>query len=454
MDQAESSPVVAGHRASRRKMLTGAAIGAAGLAGGVLAYPRAASAATVSPTYLAPSGDTSGATDVANINAYFSSGADVALYLISGVYYINEPIIMNYDQQSLRGVQYGYTTSIVSTATSPQTAMIIAGNTQVIEQCDIRDLALYGAYSASNTNSGHGIAAAIEAGTIQNVAVQDVSGDAFHFENNINTNYLDSMVMINCYGVTPGGCGLYIDKYLTSSEFFACHFAGGVTSLGGTYGMHVLGGGMKFIACHPFGFTNYGLYLDNAREIQVIGGEYESNGVRNIVIINSSTNCRISGISSYFSTAFGTPTIVSDILVENSTAIDIESCNLAAGGSGSGIEFSGAPNSSAAGNRILASPYNGDIPPHGILNDAGAGVSNYLSIRDNYITGQGTGNSAIAVGGGQHCSVRGNKIFTADFIAEGTGGNYNIFTDNDAYAYGTGGVHIVGANTISANNIT
>ena len=229
------------------------------------------------------------------INAAIAAAAAAptggTVYFPAGLYKTTGPLeLVSGGNVMFRGVNYSSTGStIVSAATSSQAGMLILGTTSAgVENVSVRDLAFKG-----NSNSGHGIISRVEIGLFENVVVQSPSGDCFHFSwDGLATTNLDSIVMTNCYGQFPGGAGLFTDQYLTSSEFYACHFAGAPTSAhGGTYGMHIQGSpGLKFLNCHPFFFTLNGLFLDGALFAQVDGGEYESNGGTHIQVSNSAKN--------------------------------------------------------------------------------------------------------------------------------------------------------------------
>lgn len=307
--------------------------------------------------WITPSGDTTGAIDTSAIQSAIDAGARVVL--TPGTFFINQPIAWDADNVSLQGSGYGFGTTLHCAFTSPQQAMIIAGNSKVVQYADIRNLYLAG---NSNANSGHGILYRGEVGTIQNVQVQKVSGDGFHCSaGDLVAAPVDSLVMINCYADRPAGNGLWTDSWQTSSEFVACHFAGGLAgSPGGTHGIFAQGGNLKFIACHPFLFANGGAVF-TGNKTQVIGGEYETNpasgiafiganggivkgtihygntGGQEILVSSSSTGIIIDG-AQFYSTGVTVAAVVGDGTVSHCKVVNCDAP------SGKGINFTAGAN--------------------------------------------------------------------------------------------------------------
>lgn len=402
--------------------------------------------------WIAPSGDTTGVVDTTLINALFASGCMV-VHLLPGVFYINAPIIINTNWQSLRGPAYGPAATITCAATSAIAGMIILGTTATApEHLSVCDLQLFG-----NANSGHGIISRTENGLIQNVIVQNMSGDGFHFSWDAITppSFLDSMTMINCYAVANGGAGMFADKYLTSSEFFGCRFTGttGTGGYGGTYGMHLQGADLKFFGCHPFFFAQGGLFIDAGTDIQVFGGEYESNAVAQI-IIDTSQRTLIDGVHCYVTnTVSGIVSQPRDIWLKDvTTYCTVKKCRLSGAPTFAAVEVGGdVANSIIKTNTISPSEFTAVSPPRGIVTDAGgAGQANNIS--GNTIHCTGVGDNAIDLAATKYNVVNANIVLTADNISEATGGDFNIITSNNL-GIGPGAIVTTGAHTIVANNI-
>jgi hypothetical protein len=143
MDQPDSSRA-AHYGASRRRMLTGAAFGATGLAGAVLASSNPARAATLSaPDWtVSPSGDMTGATDRANIQAALADNGFVQL--VAGTYYINAPLELTASNQVLCGAGHFATVIQLASGFAGSIQGITAGIFITSWNCQVRHLSLAG----------------------------------------------------------------------------------------------------------------------------------------------------------------------------------------------------------------------------------------------------------------------------------------------------------------------
>ena len=396
--------------------------------------------------WLPPSGDTSGATDAANIAAAYALGC-LHVHLLPGTFYVDAAINMDTDYQTIEGSPYGFGSVIESVATSDQTGIIVLGSTaDGVSQPRVANLALKG-----NAYAGHGIVSRAENPCIENVFVQDITGDGLHFSwDGLATTYLDSANVSNVTVENVTGRGCYIDTYLTESEFYALRLSGPTEApdFGGTYGIENSGHAIKFVNCHPFGFADGGYYGNADTHTQITGGSYESNGGPHIAF-DGSTGCKATGFTTYFSTTFtGTVPDMDVHVYGQSSWIEISACTVAGGSSNAGVELNDVSQVTLAGVQVKPSPFNSDLPAHAIENDAGSG-SSYLTVDHCTVQGPGTGASTIAIGGATHSIVNACIVTTADDIIEGTGGDYNIFTSNIAAAVSTVGTH-----TVAANNVT
>lgn len=169
---------------------------------------------------LQPSGDTTGATDLANINALVNL-AGVA-YLGKGTFYINGPI------------------TLASAAN-----VIGAGmNATIINQVSTTS---HGLYSADNYRFG-------EIRDLQLVGPSSGSGDGIHLDK--VTAGPASVLMSNVFVLHFGGHGVYMNTPITSTLI-------GVRSQNnGGDGFHTVGGtSVAFVACYGNGNTGKGYYL-------------------------------------------------------------------------------------------------------------------------------------------------------------------------------------------------
>jgi hypothetical protein len=196
-----------GRRALLARSAGLAAIAAAGGVAGSAFGPVTSAAAATSATfgesiYLTPSGDTTGATDVAAINDAFSSYVDVVL--LPGTYYIDGPITVP------SGVTFGSFTPAAGNPIAnygkgplPLTAAVIEGTsgfsgTAMIELSsagsqaggsNILGIALDGSSLASGT-SVHGIeiTGAVANCLLRDVTIYKPTGDGVHMASNSDGN--------------------------------------------------------------------------------------------------------------------------------------------------------------------------------------------------------------------------------------------------------------------------
>jgi hypothetical protein len=164
-------------------MLTGAAFGAAGLAGAVLSAGPARAAAASSPAdwTISPSNDESGATDQANIQNALTAGGFVQL--VAGTYYINTPLNLNSDNTVLCGA--GHFASVIQLAAGfscgTQTPTQISAQTFTAGifitnwNCQVRHLSL-GGLGSTDATAITGIEVMSGFATIEDVDVSLFSG--------------------------------------------------------------------------------------------------------------------------------------------------------------------------------------------------------------------------------------------------------------------------------------
>jgi hypothetical protein len=134
--------------------------------------------------YVAASGDTTGVTDVANINAaitLLSAGNGGTVILLPGTFYRNASIIIDSDFIILEG-QGSAATNLLAAAAGVSGAAVIVGNTHALSGSGVKGLQISdnGGGGVPVTGSTHGIVFAVDAGILEDVVVQCVTGDCFH----------------------------------------------------------------------------------------------------------------------------------------------------------------------------------------------------------------------------------------------------------------------------------
>lgn len=156
-------------------MLTGAALGAAGLAGSMLSSgpARAATASSTPDWTVSPSGDTTGAADQANIQSALADNGFVQL--VAGTYYINAPLELSSANNVLCGA--GHFTTVIQLASgfSGSIQGITAGIFITNWNCQLLHLSLAGLGSTYAT-AITGIEVMSGSATIEDVDVALFSG--------------------------------------------------------------------------------------------------------------------------------------------------------------------------------------------------------------------------------------------------------------------------------------
>jgi hypothetical protein len=182
-------------------------------------------AASVSPSTvgLRPSGDVTGAKDLANINAAIAAlSAGGVLLLSPGTFYVNAAIVLP---------------SGVSVQGSGMNATII---NQV-------STTAHGLYSADNYRYG-------EIRDLQIVGPASGTGDGIHFDK--STAGPADLLLANLFIRTMGGHGVYLNTAIVST------LIGVRSQSNGGDGFHTVGGtSMSFLGCYANGNTGKGYYL-------------------------------------------------------------------------------------------------------------------------------------------------------------------------------------------------
>ncbi len=193
------------------------------------------------PVYIPPSGDTSGATDVAAINVALAGGGSVQLIEapLNAPYYVNAPIVMS-SQSRLWGAQwwagsqsdsYGAGsggsggTVIVATPGFTGPGVISMVNTTSTQYYGV-DLAGFTleCYEVS-TPGVHGIVCegAWGAGFIRGVTVHRPPGDCFHFEAGASPYVPDEWIFDSCKAsASRNGNGFFVVQ-LPDAVFINCN---------------------------------------------------------------------------------------------------------------------------------------------------------------------------------------------------------------------------------------
>jgi len=261
------------------------------------------------------------------------------------------------------------------------------------------------------------------------------------------------------HSIFPGGCGMTIEPTSENCEFIRCVVNGGMNldTPRGTYGFRAYGNIIKFLLCHAYYNQNDGLTVNltgleniGSGQVQVIGGEYETNGEN--------------GISLYYA-YYGQVTDAvfyanynQSVLLhacDRTTLTGLASQYIAGAAS---PEFQHIYANSSSRTRITGSRFE--------LGDATAIIINGYSpgtvVQDNTIFGldpSEPGANAVRLAGCSGVSVIGNTVDRPILEDTTPGGDFNgiwgnrILNTNNAVGAALAGVTTNGAHTVAYENL-
>jgi hypothetical protein len=290
-------------------------------------------ASAVTHLVVAPSGDTTGATDVAAINAAIGSG-NVAVQLKAGTYYVNAPVVLQKNTH-LAGV--GMRVTIIQLANSSSCNVVenfvspdgIVGNAEFVA---IRDMTIDG-NNAHQTGPSCGIHFATNpqysAATndecydphneVSNVFIVNTRNDAVNtygrgehrftnvvayecWGNGFNIGSSDTF-LIGCSAGNIGLAGFYLatsNAILTACKAFVC---GTVTSASGI-GFNVPNSNsITMSSCYAQDNKACGFSLDGAQQVTLSACVADSNSVAGVgdysgLHLNNASYCTVTGFLS------------------------------------------------------------------------------------------------------------------------------------------------------------
>lgn len=370
-------------------------------------------------------------TGIAAALASVSSGNPVTLLFPcvgSGAYTIASTIFIDQDKVTLLGLGTRSGAPSIFVASDLSYAIVV-GKTKNVNDCLIQGLTLVGLNSTTST--GGGINFRCSGGAIKQTKVSNFGGTGINvaaFSGNIFEVLLED-VKLQQNGMNTGtpGDNLVLASSISDCEYIRVISSGNTAKNTTQNGFNVSGGNQKFIQCHAYFCSNAGL-INNAGNTQVIGGEWETNGLYGIesngsgpLIVTGATigNNGSAGVAIF--NAGSARVTVSDCMFAANTFQDVFSNS-----SGTGV--------------ISGNTCTGTIQAIGF----GAGADGYV-ISDNILNA--TTSTVISMAG-THCAIHDNLLPSGN-IVEVTGANNNDIHDN---ILESGSVTIVGASTIVRNN--
>lgn len=190
---------------------------------------------------VAPSGDTSGATDTSAINTVAQGGK--AALLQNGTYYITH--LLPDSLGAIAGVGLATVLQAVSGTTGYAIALKTPASTYGVTLRDFKlipDTGSLGGVQIDNTGFTSGAGETDSMHTLENVYVQNAGGDGFHLDNAVR-----SIRMTRCTQYGAGGYGFYVGVGCTDSPFTGC-----ISGPSVSHGWYVLGWNNYFSSCKGF----------------------------------------------------------------------------------------------------------------------------------------------------------------------------------------------------------
>lgn len=299
-------------------LLTGVVAQGTGLFGGSNAANTTAAAALESaqaagnvPVMVLPSGDTSGTTDQAAIQALLTAGIPVVLGV--GLYYIKKPLVMQVNGNRIygsggctpsgddAGANLGTRIVVTSTFSNPSfstwaTAAIICidgdpgTGTVKISGGRLRDFWIDGSSSPAGVD-GVALYGPANAVQLQRVGVDQATGNAFGLYNDAGSGTApDGTHWQDCVAQSCGGSGWF--GQLTDASVVNCH----AQTCGGD-GFAITGGNNQFLNCRSDLNTNHGYVIDHPGGSDgfddynlLVGCTTQRNAKNGLLVTNSSAS--------------------------------------------------------------------------------------------------------------------------------------------------------------------
>jgi len=237
---------------------------------------------------IGPSGDTTGATDTAAINAV--AGAGGTALLTNGTYYVTHLL------PGSSGAIIGTGPNTLLQAVSGTTGYAIALKTPASTQ----QIMLAGFTLKPNTgtlggilidNTGYGTSSDSQH-TLENIYILDAGADAFHFGANAR-----SMRVTNCRQYNAVGAGFWLEAGCTDSAFTGC-----ISGPSTQYAWNVAGWNNFFTSCKGFYAGWNGSVFDTSHSAWEITGDYNTfascsaqNGALHGFNLNGCSNVAMAG---------------------------------------------------------------------------------------------------------------------------------------------------------------
>ena len=264
--------------------------------------------------------------------------------------------------------------------------------------------------------------------------------------------------LINCYAEMIGRHGYYLDWNYSSCELLVCR-AQGASSKPGTggsnFGFLLYGTVLKLVLCHAYAFNAYGLqvgdsFVYTAGPVTVIGGEYETNTLGGISIVENNSPVYLNGLNLYGN---GNGSSGADIFLGyGSTSVNIIGCMFRTSSQNNALKQIYMYQSSYI--YITECLFFYPAVAQNIFIDGQSGSCSYIFIRNNRMQTFDAGSQSVLLNGDvTYSEVSGNTTDTTikESAASATP-DHNVIRNNVLVPGNSATVTIVGTHSRAYNN--
>lgn len=394
--------------------------------GSTMFFPDTQTLVTNVQDFGASPGNTAAQNDAAFTSAIAAVAGGGAVLIPFGTYNKSTSIIIDNDNISLIGLGTRLGSPTIQILGADPTFALVVGNTKNVNNVLIEGLNFQGL--ANSTSTGGGINFRCVGGKLKQVRVANFGGTGVNLaavSSTIFEDYLEDVTLIQNgrNTVTPGD-NLVIANTVTDFECIRVISLGNAAKNTTRHCINCAGGPGKFLVCHEYFANQDGIHITGNGNIEIIGGEHETNGNDGINIVSTTNPTTIHG-AHCFGNAAGTD-------IASSGPVSVIGCMIESVNNGIYATF-------ATG--VIADNYCVGQAAKSIWLDTGCAT---MSVHDNYIQ---NGAPAIQIAGTSN-AIHDNLCVAAG-ITEVAGANTNDIHDN---VIGGGTITIVGTATKVRNN--
>ena len=368
------------------------------------------------------------------LNAAAPSNVRGVVYIPPGFYRITAPLVLNGSYVTVMGAGRLQSQLQVKSGGADLAAVIRLGVTGLVQEVVIKDLTIEGGSDAGHT-TGHGITINGQV-FIKDVYVAHTPQDGVSM---VTTGQVFQSSLEDVYINLPGRDGLSIGTNHYDCDFTRVYIRGGASGAakGGRYGIYNKGTEMHFFGCHPYFMATDG-FRGDAGSVQIIGGEYESNGGMGVYLLTQTGDSLIQGVTGFYGNVSADVNIES---ISQPIRVLINGCSFTSTGVSRNVLLSA--------NQISVS---GCSFKNGTSEALMINTTSHCTIVNNIFDTTSAATRSFVILAGTHNTVVGNVVAPTNPkpMVESGAANYNAFVGNSLNG---AAVTIVGANSVSSGNV-